>query len=198
MQQMIDDLDKQIQGQYVEPRVDNTLKKPKVHSQPESYRSNQSPQRYRLLKKVQKKKLTPEEFREQAIFEIFSFYSRQHIKKGVDFVKFQEQQKMDKGELSAFCRDFGFYLSKSKIVEIFKQVSKEQTSLNLEQFEHALPIIAIEYSKEKTRELKARLKQIKNTLEYPDNTPDNRPVQEIINTIEQIHLDPVNYVRNKE
>ena len=44
-----------------------------------------SPRRYRLLKRAEKKKLSPQETREQALYEIFMFYARQHIKKGVGF-----------------------------------------------------------------------------------------------------------------
>lgn len=123
---MISDLDKQIAGEYVDTRAsrDQQLELPKVR-EPETFRSNQSPQRYRLLKKAQQKKLTQDEFRDQAIFEIFSFYARQHIRKGVDFVQFQEQQRVDKGELSVFCKDFGFSLPKTKIAEIYKRASKQ-------------------------------------------------------------------------
>ena len=49
-------------------------------------------------------------------------------------------------------------------------MSKKQTSLEHEQFQEILPIIAVEFCKEKSRELKSRLKQIKNVLEYPDNS----------------------------
>lgn len=104
---------------------------------------------------------------------------------------------MDKGEMAAFCRDFGFFLSKNKLADIFKQVSKQQTSLQLEQFEQALPLIAIEYSKEKSREIKARLKEIKNILEYPENPPSYKPIPEIIMTMEQVSLDPVKYAHNR-
>lgn len=145
-----------------------------------------------MLKKAQQKKLTQEEFREQAIFEIFSFYARQHIRKGVDFEQFQEQQRMDKGELAVFCKDFGFTLPKSKIVDIYKRVSKQQTSLVVEQFEEVLPIVAVEFCQEKSREVKARLRELKNVLEYPENTPENRPNQELVLLIEEIdHVDPI-------
>ena len=44
-----------------------------------------SPQRQRVLKRVTKKKLTPEEHRDQAIFELHQFYARQHIRSGKGF-----------------------------------------------------------------------------------------------------------------
>jgi hypothetical protein len=44
-----------------------------------------SPRRYRMLKKAEKKKLTPSETREHALYEIFLFYARQHIKRGIGF-----------------------------------------------------------------------------------------------------------------
>ena len=82
-----------------------------------------------MLKKAQAKKLTPEEFREQALFEIFNYYARQHIRKGIDFAQFQEEQRMDKGELLIFCKDFAISLPKSKIQDSYARVSKNQKSL---------------------------------------------------------------------
>ena len=94
--------------------------------------------------------------------------------------------------MSIFCKDFGFHLSKNKIIEVFKGVSKEQTSLELEQFEQVLPMIAVEFCKEKSREIKARLKEYKNVLEYPnDRDPNNRPIRDIVLNIEEIDLDPI-------
>lgn len=98
---------------------------------------------------------------------------------------------MDKGEFSAFCKDFGFTLPKSKIVDVYKRVSKQQTSLLYEQFEQILPLVGIEFCIEKSREVKARLRELRNVLEYPDNSPENRPTQEIVLLIEELEVDPI-------
>lgn len=86
MERMISDLDQEIHGlPAVERGQEQHPEQPRGSLLPPTYRSSHSPQRYRLLKKAQQKKLTPNEFREQAIYEIFCFYARQHIRKGIDF-----------------------------------------------------------------------------------------------------------------
>lgn len=53
-------------------------------------------------------------------------------------------------------------------------------------------MIAIEFCKEKSREVRARLRELKNALEYPENTPENRPNQEIVKVIEELdNEDPI-------
>ena len=137
-------------------------------------------------------KLTTDEFREQAIFEIFSFYSRQHIKRGIQFDQHEEQQRLDKGELCAFCKDFQFSIPKSTIKGIFQKVSHQQTSLVLSQFETILPIIAVEFCQAKVREIKARLREMRNALEYPDHQgTEKHPNNEMILVIEDVDIDPV-------
>jgi hypothetical protein len=94
MERMISDLDQEIHGlPAVERGQEQHPEQPRGSLLPPTYRSSHSPHiiegndkdRYRLLKKAQQKKLTPDEFREQAIYEIFCFYARQHIRKGIDF-----------------------------------------------------------------------------------------------------------------
>jgi len=60
--------------------------------------------------------------KEQAIVDIHKFYARQHIKKGISFDEFAEQEKIDAGEFNAFCKDFGLKIPKTKIISIFKKV----------------------------------------------------------------------------
>ena len=52
-------------------------------------------------------------------------------------------------------------------------------------------MIAIEFCKEKDREVKARLKEIKTSLEYPANSGQDKPIQEIVMAIEEIDLNPM-------
>lgn len=60
-------------------------------------------------------------------------------------------------------------------------------------------MVGIEFCKEKSREVKARLRELKNVLEYPDNTPENRPNQEIVLLIEELdHIDPIKSAVNKK
>lgn len=42
----------------------------------EELQRQMSPKRYRLLKKAEKKKLTPEETKEQALYDIYQFYAK--------------------------------------------------------------------------------------------------------------------------
>ena len=59
-----------------------------------------------MLKKAEKKKLSPGETKEHALYEIHQFYARQHIKRGLGFDELQDQYRIDPGELNILCRDF--------------------------------------------------------------------------------------------
>ena len=61
-----------------------------------------------------------------------------------------------------------------------------------------MPLLATEFCKEKAREIKARLKEFKNVLEYPNNTEENRPIREIQLLIEEIDLDPIKSRQNNK
>ena len=60
---------------------------------------------------------------------------------------------------------------KKKIMDIFLGVSNNKKPLSFDQFKEALPLLAFEYSRAKTKEIKARLREIKFVLEYPENHP---------------------------
>jgi hypothetical protein len=60
-------------------------------------------------------------------------------------------------------------LPKSKIAEIYKKVSVNKKALELPQLKEALPYLGLEYAKNKTREVEARLSEIKTLLEHPNN-----------------------------
>jgi len=112
---------------------------------------------------------TEKERMDQAKYEIYQFYSRQHVKRDIGFDEQQEVLKINKGEILAFCRDFNIKLPKSKIQEAFVNVSP-YTSVDFEQFNKFLPLIALEYASLKVRETKFRLRELKYVLEYPGNS----------------------------
>lgn len=70
-----------------------------------------------------KKEISEAERLEMVKFEIYNFYSKQHIRRDISFDQQDREQKMDKGELTGFCRDFMMLPPKSKIHEVFRHVS---------------------------------------------------------------------------
>ena len=53
-------------------------------------------------------------------------------------------------------------------------------------------MVGIEFCKEKSREVKARLRELRNVLEYPENAAENRPNQEIVLLVEELNdIDPI-------
>mmetsp|Transcript_5637 Transcript_5637/g.8904 ORF Transcript_5637/g.8904 Transcript_5637/m.8904 type:complete len:146 (-) Transcript_5637:1807-2244(-) len=117
----------------------------------------------------EQKRATPEELKEAALTEIHQFYSRQHIRNGLRFEEQNDEQRMDKGELHAFCRDFGLHLPKSHIHRLFKRVQSNLKPLELPQFKAILPHIGLQFARLKSREIRFRLKELKDVLEYPSN-----------------------------
>ena len=76
---------------------------------------------------------------------------------------------MLKGELNRLCKDFEVTVPLSKQMNIFNKESVNQEPLILDQFKQALPLLGMEMATAKTQEIKHRLKEIKNVLEYPEN-----------------------------
>jgi hypothetical protein len=108
--------------------------------------------------------------RDQAIFEIHKFYSRMHSKKINTFAEYQEDSKIDLGELSAFCRDYQLIMPKTKLAYIFRKVQGGlNNSLQPEQFKEALPLLALAHTESKSIESQFKLAEIKEILEYPEN-----------------------------
>jgi len=110
-----------------------------------------------------------EEHKDLATFEIYQFYARQHLKRDIMFDSQTDVQRIEKGELVSFCNDFKMTMPRSKIIEVFKKVSPNLTSLTLEQFKASLPHLAMEHAKAKIRELKYKMQEIKFVLEFPQN-----------------------------
>lgn len=86
-------------------------------------RQGTSPQHLKSKKSFRRKPQTEKEMKDQALKEIFRFYARQHIRNGVDFDQFREEQKLDQGELIAICKDFKLEMPKQRIFEVYKRVS---------------------------------------------------------------------------
>jgi hypothetical protein len=98
----------------------------------------------------------------------------------------KEELMLTQAELISFCRDFGFALVKKKIMDIFLGVSNNKKPLSFEQFKKALPLLAFEYSRAKTKEIKARLREMKFVLEYPENQPFIKLAESIEKAINDI------------
>ena len=94
--------------------------------------TERSPENERLIKKITKQKMSVDDLKYQALYEIYTFYARQHIKRGITFSQQEDEQRIDKGELISFCKDFGIHLSKLAIHEAFKKVSPKQNPLVLQ------------------------------------------------------------------
>ena len=65
---------------------------------------------------IQKKKMN------DAIQIIYKYYSRQRVRGGLDFDQTSQNLTIDKGELVAFCKDFGINLPKSTIITYYKKI----------------------------------------------------------------------------
>jgi len=55
-------------------------------------------------------------------------------------------------------------------MEIFRKVSVHIQPLEIEAFKESLPILGLEMTKNKTREIKCRLRELKAVLEYPNSS----------------------------
>lgn len=75
---------------------------------------------------------------------------------------------------------------KKKIMDIFLGVSNNKKPLSFDQFKEALLLLAFEYSRAKTKEIKARLREIKFVLEYPENQPFIKLTESIEKAINDI------------
>lgn len=129
-----------------------------------------------------KPKLTPVEQKEQALSDIFNFYAKQHgnVQKLNAFDDFKSLDRLQKGEMNKMLQDFDIRVSRKSLFKIFKKVSHADAKLNLDEFKKTLPLIAIEYSEVKQAEIKYRLFELKNLLEYPKNKGTVTLTEEIL------------------
>lgn len=98
-------------------------------------------------------KLEEAEIIEQGINHVYKFYSKQHLKSDIAFDERLDNQKINKGELTVFCKDFDILIPPSKIIEGFRKVSTMMQPLSLEQFKLSLPFLSLEFGKAKTKEI---------------------------------------------
>lgn len=87
---------------------------------------------------------------------------------------------MEKGEFIIFCKDFNFKLPKSKILDVFRKASKGSIRLDIDEFKNALSLLTSEYTRAKQKEVKNRLMEIKNVIEFP-KVKVSEPIEKLIN-----------------
>ena len=123
------------------------------------------------------RKLTVDESKQQALYEIYQFYAKMHVKRDIAFEEQSKVQRIDMGEFISFCKDFKITLPKTTLNKIFKKVSPNMQELTLDQFKESLPHLGMYFGRAKALETKHRLAHIKACLEYPKN---QEPVSEVI------------------
>ena len=79
-----------------------------------------------VQKPVLKERVPTNDKKDSALKNIYKFYSRQHIKSGLDFISNNDSQKLEKGELINFCKDFEITIPKNQILKIFMEASDHQ------------------------------------------------------------------------
>ena len=82
----------------------------------------------------------------------------------------EKQFQLEKGELVIFVKDFDLRIPKPTLLKIFNQFSPGMKPMSYADFKRSIPTLAEEHAKGKLRESEARLVQIKNVLEYPQNS----------------------------
>ena len=106
-----------------------------------------------------------EEDRKIGLYEIFGFYSRQHIPKNKGFEEVEElMNQVDLGEFMIFCKDFQVPLAKPKLSEVYKKASDSHKPHKFENFLAAIDKIGFEMNKTKVDDAKERLAQIDKAI----------------------------------
>ena len=185
LDEQLESLDSHYQRQNPKTLGLNNQKRSKLSPSPGKAHS---PEQHKLLKKITNNKLTMEEHKALAIWEIYCFYARQHLKRDIPFEQQKDIQRMEKGEFANFIKDYGIAVPKTKMFKIFKKVSPTLSPLTLEQFKQTLPLLAFEHTNGKQREVKYKLQEIKFCLEYPGNQPHvkmNETIENLINGINE-------------
>lgn len=120
-------------------------------------------------KLVARPKPGTDEFKEYALKEIYNYYSKLRIASNVNFEDRSKVESISKGEFNQFCKDYEIGVPPSKIQQVFTKISPTQVPLSEEDFRKTLPLLALGMVHFKKIEIKARLREIKQVLEYPDN-----------------------------
>ena len=95
-----------------------------------------------------------------------------HLQRDIGFEDQASAQHINKGEYISFCKDFKFFLPKTRILAVYKRVSPSFSWLSLDQCKQSLPYLGEEFGKAKAKEVKHRLAEIKAVLEYPNSRND--------------------------
>ena len=106
------------------------------------------------------KKLTKNEIRKNNLFEIFSFYSKQHILLGKTPTinsLLEKEKNMNLSEFAKFCKEFQIMVKSNKINEIFKKFTKSATYMSFEEFLQSLSKISVLVNEEKKQYIKERI-----------------------------------------
>ena len=106
------------------------------------------------------KKLSKKEIRENNLFEIFSFYCKQHIFLGrtptIESV-LKKEKHMNLSEFAKFCIEFQIMVKNNKINEIFKKYTKSATYMSFEEFMESLSKMAVLVNEERKKYIKEKI-----------------------------------------
>ena len=122
--------------------------------------------------KLNSKKISKNEIRQNNLFEIFSFYSKQHILLGltptIDSLLSKEKH-MNLSEFAKFCIEFKILIKNNKINEIFKKYAKGGNYMSFEEFIESLNKLASIVNEERKQIIKKRINlfqlQLKEMIE---------------------------------
>ena len=121
---------------------------------------NKSKNNSKIHIKLNNKKFSKKEIRENNLFEIFSFYSKQHSLLGktptIESV-IKKEKLMNLSEFAKFCVEFKIMVKSVKINEIFKKNTKGGTYMSFEEFTDSLSKMAVLVNEEKKQYIKERI-----------------------------------------
>ena len=110
--------------------------------------------------KLNQKKLSKKEIRENNLYEIFSFYCKQHCMIGrtptIDEIM-QKEKQMNLSEFAKFCVEFKVLVKNNKINEIFKKYTKNPPYMSFEEFTETLKKMSILVNEEKKQYIRERI-----------------------------------------
>ena len=110
--------------------------------------------------KLNQKKLSKKEIRDNNLYDIFSFYCKQHCMIGrtptIDEIM-QKEKKMNLSEFAKFCVEFKILVKNNKINEIFKKYTKNPPYMSFEEFTETLKKMAVLVNEEKKQYIKERI-----------------------------------------
>ena len=106
------------------------------------------------------KKSNKKEIRENNLFEIFSFYSKQHSLLGktptIDSV-LEKEKHMNLSEFANFCREFQIMVKSKKINELFIKYTNGVSYMSFNEFKEALSKMSILVNEEKKQYIQKRI-----------------------------------------